>query len=46
VSASRAKGNDRRRSGRRKKGERPAVFSHPNQKAHNFCSDIGTQVPI
>ena len=46
TSASRAKGNDRRRSGRRKKGGRPAVFSRPNQKAHNFCSDIGTQVPI
>ena len=46
VSASRAKGNDRRRSGRRKKGGRPAVFSRPNQKARNFCSDIGTQVPI
>lgn len=46
TSASRAKGNDRRRSGRRKKGGRPAVFSRPNQKAHNFCSDIGTQIPI
>ena len=46
ASASRAKGNDRRRSGRRKKGGRPAIFSRPNQKAHNFCSDIGTQVPI
>ena len=46
VSASRAKGNDRRRSGRRKKGGRPAVFSRPNQKARNFCSDIGTQVSI
>lgn len=42
ASASRAKGNDRRRSGRRKKGGRPAVFSRPNQKACNFCSDIGT----
>lgn len=42
TSASRAKGNDRRRSGRRKKGGRPAVFSRPNQKARNFCSDIGT----
>lgn len=46
ASTSRAKGNDRRRSGRRKKGGRPAVFSRPNQKARNFCSDIGTQVPI
>lgn len=42
VSASRAKGNDRLRSGRRKKGGRPAVFSRPNQKARNFCSDIRT----
>lgn len=46
VSASRAKGNDRRRSGRQKKGGRPAVFSRPNQKARNFCSDIRTQVSI
>ncbi len=36
ASASRAKGNDRRRSGRRKKGGRPAVFSRPNQKSVQF----------
>lgn len=42
ASASRAKGNDRRRSGRRKKGGRPAVFSRPHPKPRQFCSDIRT----
>ena len=44
-SASRAKGNVAALRPP-KKGRTACSFSRPNQKAHNFCSDIGTQVPI